>query len=91
MSDYVSPIDDAAVTPLALAERPSSLDGRRVVLLDISKPQGDRFLDRVEDHLRADGAVTHRITKPTFSRRAPGEVIEQVKIHGDLAIEGLAD
>lgn len=91
MSDYVSPIDDAAAQPIALAQRPTHLDGRRVVLLDISKAQGDRFLDRVEDHLRAEGAVTHRLVKPTFSRRAPGELIEQVKIHGDLAVEGLAD
>lgn len=91
MTDYVSPIDEAAVAPISLAERPPDLAGHRVVLLDISKAQGDRFLDRIEEHLRAEGATTHRLVKPTFSRRAPGELIEQVKIHGDLAVEGLAD
>lgn len=91
MSEYVSPIDDSATQPITLAERPATLEGRRVVLLDISKAQGDRFLDRIEEQLRAEGAFTHRLVKPTFSRRAPGEVIEQVKIHGDLAVEGLAD
>jgi len=91
MSTYVSPFDDTQPTAVSLATRPAALDGSRVVLLDISKARGAEFLDRIEEHLHADGATTHRLIKPTFSRRAPGELLEQVKIHGDLAVEGLAD
>ncbi len=89
--DYVSPIDPRVAEPLARAPRPAALEGRRVVLLDITKNRGAEFLDRVEQHLQRRGAETFRIAKETFSRAASGEVIERVAIHGDLAVEGLAD
>jgi hypothetical protein len=81
--DYVSPIDPRAAEPLERAQRPESLDGRRVVLLDITKHRGE--------HLRRRGAETFRISKEIFSRPASTEVIERVAIHGDLVVEGLAD
>jgi hypothetical protein len=89
--DYVSPIDPRAAEPLERAQRPESLDGRRVVLLDITKHRGADFLDRIEEHLRRRGAETFRISKEIFSRPASTEVIERVAIHGDLVVEGLAD
>ena len=89
--EYVSPIDPRAAEPLERAQRPESLDGRRVVLLDITKNRGAEFLDRIEEHLRRRGAETFRISKEIFSRPASTEVIERVAIHGDLVVEGLAD
>jgi hypothetical protein len=89
--DYVSPIDPRAAEPLERAPRPDSLEGRRVVLLDITKNRGAEFLDRIEQHLRRRGAETFRISKEIFSRPASTEVIERVAIHGDLVVEGLAD
>lgn len=89
--EYVSPFDPRVAVAEPLAARPSSLAGRRVALLDISKARGDEFLDRIEQLVLGLGATTWRTRKPAFSRAAPGEVIEQIAIHGDLAIEGLAD
>ena len=89
--EYVSPIDDRAQEPVAFAPRPSELTGKRVVLLDITKARGAEFLDRIDELLRARGAETFRTTKEIFSRPASTEVIEEVAIHGDLAVEGLAD
>lgn len=89
--EYVSPIDDRVREILPLAGRPADLAGRRVALLDISKARGDEFLDRIEELLRARGATTRRFAKPLFSRPAPVEVIEEIAVHGDLAVEGLAD
>jgi hypothetical protein len=89
--DYVSPIDDRVREALPLARRPAGLAGLRVALLDISKARGDEFLDRVEELLRARGATTRRFAKPLFSRPAPVETLEQIALHGDLAVEGLAD
>jgi len=89
--EYVSPIDPHVAEPLARASRPDALDGRRVVLLDITKSRGAEFLDRIEQHLMRRGAHTLRVSKETFSRPASSEVIEQVAIHGDLVVEGLAD
>lgn len=88
---YVSPIDDRARAADPLAPRPSSLQGRRVVLLDIGKSRSAEFLDRLEERLRAAGAQTARLAKPLFSRAAPREVLDAVPLHGDLAVEALAD
>jgi hypothetical protein len=89
--EYVSPFDERVREPQPLAPRPADLTGRRVALLDISKARGDEFLDRVETLLRESGAETFRIAKPLFSRPAPQEVIEEIAIRADLAVEGLAD
>jgi len=88
---YVSPFDERAAAATPLAPRPGGLEGRRVALLDISKARGDEFLDRLEQLLRGRGCQTRRFAKPLFSRPAPPEVLEQVAIHGDLAVEALAD
>jgi hypothetical protein len=91
MIEYVSPIDERVREPKPLAPRPSSLDGKRVALLDISKRRGEQFLDRIESGLQALGAQTSRFRKPTFSRPAPADLIEEIALHGDLVVEGLAD
>ena len=89
--EYVSPIDDRVRELVPFAPRPTTLAGARVALLDITKARGAEFLDRLEQHLRAQGAETFRIAKEIFSRPASTDVIEQIAIRGDLAIEGLAD
>jgi hypothetical protein len=89
--DYVSPIDERVLEPEPLATRPATLQGARVALLDIGKARGDEFLDALEALLHREGATTRRFAKPLFSRPAAQEVIEQVALHGDLAIEALAD
>jgi hypothetical protein len=89
--EYVSPIDERVREGEPLAPRPAGIDGKSVALLDISKNRGAEFLDRLERHLQEHGARTMRFRKPTFSRPAPADLIEEIALHGDLAVEGLAD
>jgi hypothetical protein len=89
--EYVSPFDERVCAPEPAAERPASVAGRTIALLDISKARGAEFLDRLEHHLQAAGARTFRIAKPAFSRPAPVDVIEEIALRGDLTVEGLAD
>ncbi len=89
--EYVSPLDDRTAEPVPFATRPEAIAGRRVVLLDITKHRGSELLDRLEHHLRLQGAETFRLAKEIFSKPASSEVIERVAIHGDLAVEALAD
>jgi hypothetical protein len=91
MPEYVSPLDPRTAERTPLAERPDSLAGRTVVLLDITKNRGAEFLDRIEQHLRESGARTLRRSKEAFSRPASAEVIEEIALHGDLCVEGLGD
>ncbi len=88
---YVSPID-ARVRPAdEPSERPPDIESRRVWLLDIAKNRSDEFLDSIGELLSTRGADVHRATKPTFSKPAPDHVIEAIALHGDLAVEALAD
>ena len=89
--EYVSPIDERVKEAEPLATRTAGIEGKSVALLDISKNRGAEFLDRLEVHLQEHGARTRRFRKPTFSRPAPADLIEEIALHGDLAVEGLAD
>ena len=89
--EYVNPIDERVKEAEPLAPRTGSIEGKSVALLDISKNRGAEFLDRLELHLQENGARTRRFRKPTFSRPAPANLIEEIALHGDLAVEGLAD
>jgi hypothetical protein len=74
------------------APRLASLDGKTVALLDISKPGGAAFLDRLALLLTRDYGVGQvlRDTKPTFAKPAPDAVIEWLR-QADAIVEGLAD
>jgi hypothetical protein len=89
--EYVSPIDERVKEAEPLAARAAGIEGKSVALLDISKNRGAEFLDRLDLHLQERGARTMRFRKPAFSRPAPADLIEEIALHGDLAIEGLAD
>ena len=71
--------------------RPASVAGLRVALLDISKPRGDVFLDRLQQLLESRGAKTERYRKPTFARPAPRPMVEEILGKSDLVVEALAD
>jgi len=74
-----------------LLPRLDSLDGRTVGLLDISKPRGDIFLDRLETQLRARGADVKRYRKPTFTKPAPPDLRQEIAVECDAVVEALAD
>ncbi len=74
-----------------LNDRLTTLTGKTIGLLDISKPRGKEFLDEVEKQLGDQGARVIRYSKPTFTRVAPTELSQQISIECDAVIEGLAD
>lgn len=89
--NYVSPFDESRRVADPLAPRTIELSGATVALLDITKRQGDKFLDRIEERLRAHGAQTFRLSKQIFSKPAAPEIVRRIADRGDLAVEGLAD
>ena len=72
-------------------ERPASLEGRTVGLLDISKARGDVFLDRLEVLLNEQGLRTLRFRKPTFTKVAPVDLRHEIATKCDVIVEALAD
>ena len=87
----LDPTSERVPATRARLPRPQSIRGLTVGLLDISKPRGDLFLDRIEEHLIARGATVKRFSKPTFTKPAPTELRQQIAASCQLAIEALAD
>ncbi len=71
--------------------RPASLDGMTVALLDIAKPRGDEFLDRIAELLTARGIRIERFRKPRFSVIAPDDLRQEIGTRCQAVIEALAD
>jgi len=88
----VNPMNETIQAAAGAAPRLQTLAGKTIGLLDISKPGGSIFLDRIEALLKDRYGVARvvRAAKPTFTKRAPGEII--AKLRGmDAVIEALAD
>ena len=87
----LDPTSERRVSERTRLDRPTSLDGQVVGLLDISKPRGDVFLDRLEARLGEAGATVRRYRKPTFTKPAPVDLRHEIATHCTLVIEALAD
>ena len=87
----LDPTAENAPAQRARLARPDSLEGKVVGLLDISKPRGNVFLDRIEEQLAALGITVNRYSKPTFTRPAPTALKQQIAAEVDVLVEGLAD
>ena len=87
----LDPTSERSPVARALTARPLALDGLAVALLDISKPRGNVFLDRIAERLQAQGIRVNRYRKPTFTRPAPDALRQQIAAENQLVIEGLAD
>jgi hypothetical protein len=87
----LDPTSELAPAQRERLPRLASLEGRRVGLLDISKPRGDVFLNRLEARLRERGADVARYRKPTFTKPAPPDLRQEIAVHCDAVVEALAD
>ena len=88
---YLDPTNERTTITRTLADRPASLDGKVIGLLDIIKPRGDVFLDRLADRLSARGLRVERYRKPTFTKPAPIDLRHEISTNCDVVIEALAD
>ena len=88
---YLDPTSERSPAVRERLARPASLDGVTVGLLDISKPRGDVFLDRLGELLEARGLRVLRYRKPTFAKVAPVDLRHEIATQCDVVIEALAD
>lgn len=88
----INPMNESVIKAATPPARLQTLAGKKMGLLDISKPGGSIFLDRLEKILREQFQVSEivRARKPTFTRNAPDPVIEHLR-GMDAVIEALAD
>jgi hypothetical protein len=91
MTILLDPTSERVPTERARALRLSTLDGQTIGLLDIAKPRGDIFLDRLEERLEGQGAKVIRHKKPTFTKPAPIDLRHEIAEKCDAVVEALAD
>ena len=91
MTVLLDPTSERSPTIRPRLPRPERLEGLTVGLLDIAKPRGDVFLDRLEARLNERGLATRRYKKPTNTRTAPVPLQQQIATEVNLVIEGLSD
>ena len=91
MRTILDPTSERTVAERTRLVRPASLDGLTVGLLDISKPRGNVFLDRIEQRLIEIGATAKRYRKPTFTKPAPVDLRHEIATDCHVVIEALAD
>ncbi len=87
----LDPTSERVVTQRTKLDRPHSLVGLVVGLLDISKPRGDVFLDRLEQRIAEVGAQVKRFRKPTFAKPAPVDMRFEIARDCHVVVEALAD
>jgi hypothetical protein len=87
----LDPTSEIEASGRARLDRPASLDGLTVALLDIGKARGDVFLNRLDGLLQERGLRTLRFSKPTFTKPAPIDLRQEIATQCDVVIEALAD
>jgi hypothetical protein len=87
----LDPTSERSAAIRSRVPRPARLDGLTVALLDISKPRGNLFLDRIAQRLGERGVSVQRFQKPTFTKPAPEDLRQQIAASSNAVIEALAD
>lgn len=93
MTKLYDPTAAPTNTTAPLAARATDLNGKVIGMLDISKPKGNFFLDRLAERITAQYQPRDiiRRMKPTFTRPAPEEIRKELEQTCDIIIEALAD
>ena len=88
---YLDPTGERSPAARPRAPRAPLVAGTVVGLVDIGKPRGDVFLDRLAGHLEARGLGVVRFAKPTFTKPAPLDLRQRIAADCQVVIQALAD
>ena len=93
MARLYDPTASTRPSATPLAARVADLNDKVIGMLDISKPKGNVFLDRLTERIqeRYRPREIIRRVKPTFTRPAPEEIRKELEQQCDVVIEALAD
>ncbi len=89
----LDPTAESLPTRTSVAERPGSLDGKVLGLLDNSKQNAGRLLEIVADMLKDQFEIraVKFAAKPDASKPAPKEVVDKLASECDFAVVAVGD
>ena len=93
MIELLDPTTEAAAQSVAYAARPDTLAGKRVALIQNTKFNSDRLLEKIGNILKAEYGVAdwRMYNKHNASVPAHAEIIEEVKKSADVMVAGIGD
>ena len=93
MMEILDPTTEATTQTIAYVPRPTALQGKRVALIENTKYNSDRLLERIGDILKAEYGVAEwrMYRKHNASVPAHAEIIEEVKKSADVIVAGIGD
>lgn len=93
MIEILDPTTEAATQTIAYAPRPGSLTGKRIALIENTKFNSDRLLQKIGEILKTEygAAETRMWRKRNSSVPAHQEIIEEIKTTSDVVVAGVGD
>jgi hypothetical protein len=93
MIEILDPTVEARTQPIKFVDRPGSLAGKRVGLIENTKFNSDRLLQKIGDILVADyGAAEARMwRKHNASVPAHEEIVDELRASCDVMVAGIGD
>ena len=93
MIELLDPTVEVNAQPIGYVDRPRSLEGKRVGLIENTKFNSDKLLLRIGEILKAEyGAVeTRMFHKHNASVPAHEEIIQEIRKTCDVMVAGIGD
>lgn len=93
MIELLDPTVEVTTQPIAYVDRPRSLEGKRVGLVENTKFNSDRLLQKIGDILKTEyGAAEWRMfRKHNSSVPAHEEIIQEIRKTCDVMVAGIGD
>jgi hypothetical protein len=93
MIELLDPTAEVTAQGIAYVDRPASLEGKRVGLIDNTKFNSDRLLEKIGAILKAEYGVaeTRMFRKHNASVPAHGEIIVELRKGFDAMVAGVGD
>jgi flavorubredoxin len=93
MMEILDPTTEAVTQTIAYVPRPTALEGKRVALIQNTKYNSDKLLQRIGDILKSEYGVREwrMYNKHNASVPAHAEIIEEVKTSADVMVAGIGD
>ena len=93
MMELLDPTVEVATKPIGYVDRPRSLEGKRVGLIENTKFNSDRLLLKIGDILKTEygAAETRMFHKHNASVPAHEEIIQEIRKTCDVMVAGIGD
>ncbi|HXL46328.1 MAG TPA: hypothetical protein VN977_06965 [Candidatus Binatia bacterium] len=91
--EILDPTVEASTQPIAYVDRPGSLRGKRIGLIENTKYNSDKLLQRIGEILKTDygAGETRMFRKHNSSVPAHEEIIQEVRKTCDVIVAGVGD